>query len=273
MIYSILEQVLIALPLIIGAYFTLSLLKVPDFSIESAYLFGAVASFLAKDLPLPIVLLSAMGGGIIVGTTVSFLNQVLHIPFLLAAIVTNGIFHGLTQYLLGTSVSSFPLTLPMQEFALLISVAAILILIFGFVMRSQLGYSWAIYGNNPQFFQCHRISGRYVVFSGVLLGHGCAGISGFLFAQSNGFVDLTMNFGVILLCLTAMMIGKFLMTTHRPNLLVPILGIAAFFLIQQSLLRMGLDLKYFNAFQAICILAILYFGHRKRTLTLDHLGV
>lgn len=273
MIFSILEQALIFLPLVIGAYFTISLLKLPDFSIESAYLFGAVAAFLAKDLPFPLVLLSAIGGGIIVGTTVCFFNQVLQIPFLLAAIVTNGLFHGLTQYLLGTSVSSFQLVLAIQEFTLLSFVAVILILIFGFLARSQLGYALAIYGNNPQFFKNHTISGRYVVFSGVLLGHGSAGISGFLFAQSNGFVDLSMNFGIILLCLTAMLIGKLFMTLQRPNLLVPIVGIIAFFLIQQSLLRMGLNLKYFNAFQALFILAILYFRHRKKSLTLDHLGV
>lgn len=273
MIFSILEQALIALPLIIGAYLTLSLLKLPDFSIESAYLFGAVIAFLAQDLSIVLVLLIAMGGGMIVGIVVSFLNQILHIPFLLAAIVTNGLFHGLTQYFLGTSVASFHLVFPIAESTLLISVAAILLLIFSFGMHSQLGYSLAIYGNNPQFFRHHSISGRYIVFLGVILGHGCAGISGFLFAQSNGFVDLTMNFGVILLCLTAIMIGKFFLSTHRPHLLVPLLGVAAFFLIQQSLLRIGLNLKYFNTFQALFILVILYFGHRKHTLTLDHLGV
>lgn len=273
MIFSILEQALVALPLVIGAYFTLSLLKLPDFSIESAYLFGAVFAFLAKDLPLPIVLLSAICGGMLVGMLVSFLNQFLHIPFLLAAIIVNGLFHGMTQYLLGTSVKSFQMTLPFQEVTFLSIIAGALLLILSFVMRSQLGYSWAIYGNNPNFFRNHAISGRYVVFSGVMVGHACAGISGFLFAQSNGFVDLTMNFGVILLCLTAMMIGKLLVSTRRPNLLMPLIGIVAFFIIQQSLLRMGLNLKYFNAFQALFILAILSIGHRKQTLTLDHLGV
>ncbi len=273
MMTSILEQALILLPLIIGSYLTLSLLKLPDFSIESAYLFGAVTAFLMQDFPLILVILTATGGGMIVGTVVCFLNQILQIPFLLAAIVTNGLFHGFTQYFLGTSVKSFHLTLPVSELTFLISIATILLFIFSIGMRSQLGYSFAIYGNNPLFFRNHSLSGRYVVFCGVILGHGCAGLSGFLFAQSNGFVDLTMNFGIILICLTALMIGKFFVSTQRPNLLVPLLGVLTFFIIQQSLLRMGLDLKYFNAFQALFILAILYVGHRKNTLTLDHLGV
>ena len=273
MIPSILEQAFIAFPLIIGAYLSLSLLKLPDFSIESAYLFGAVAAFLAKDLPLPLIVLSAMGGGMLVGMLVSFLNQILRIPFLLAAIVVNGFCHGMTQYCLGTSIKSFQLTIILPEFILLLVTALALFFIFNFIIHSQLGYSWAIYGNNPLFFRNHSLSERYVVFSGVMAAHGCAGIGGFLFAQANGFVDLTMNVGVILLCLTAIMMGKFFLPVRHLTLLIPLVGIIAFFILQQSLLRMGFNLKYFNAFQALFILIILFINHRKQADKLDHLGV
>jgi putative ABC transport system permease protein len=269
MFISVIEQALIALPLILGAYLTLSLLKLPDFSLESAYLFGAVGAYLFPDFPL----ISGCLGGMVVGSVVTFFNQVLHIPFLLAAIVINGLFHGLTQYFLGTSIASFHLTFPMDELGFLSLIGASLIILLKFFLRSELGFSLAIFGNNPNFFQNHPISGRYVVFFGVTLGHGLAGISGFLFAQSNGFVDLTMNFGILLLCLTALMAGKLLFRLHRPNILVPILGILAYFLLQQSLLRIGLNLKYFNAFQALFVLFILFIGQRKQKISLDHLGV
>lgn len=153
MIFSILQQALIMLPLAIGAYLTLSLLKLPDFSLESAYLFGAVAAFLAQGLPLPFVVLSALCGGMIVGTTVSFLNQILHIPFLLAAIVTNGLYHGLIQCFLGTSMASFHPNFPINELGLLIGITVTLFTIFCFGIHSQLGYSLAIYGNNPLILQ------------------------------------------------------------------------------------------------------------------------
>jgi len=272
-IFSIIEQALIALPMVLGAYLILSLLKLPDFSIESAYLFGAVTAFLARELPIPLVLLSAMGGGIFVGMTVSFLNQFMRLPFLLAAIVTNGLFHGLTQYLLGTSVISFHLVFPMHELAVLSCIGVSLVGLAYLALRSQLGYSLAIYGNNPLFFANHNLSGRYVVCVGVMIGHGCVGLSGFLFAQSNGFVDLTMNFGVILLCLTALMVGKLCMRITRPNIFIPFAGVIAYFIIQQTLLRLGLNLKYFNAFQALFILSVLFLGQKKQSFTLDHLGV
>lgn len=253
------DQILIALPLIIGSYLTISLLKFPDFSIESAYLFGAVMAYLAGGLPFPLILLSAFFGGVVVGSIVGTLNQVLKLPFLLAAIITNGIFHGLTQFLLGTSVKSFHPTLAISEHAIFILIAIGLIGIVGLCLRSQLGYSLAIYGNNPLFFQHHTPSGRYVAYTGLMFGHGCAGIGGLLFALSNGFVDLTMNFGVVLLCLTALILGKALFRGNRPNILVPLAGLAIYFFIQQTLLHLGLNLKYFNAFQAIFILGVLSF--------------
>lgn len=273
MILPIFDQALIALPLLIGAYITLSLLKLPDFSIESAYLFGAVMAFLTKDLPLPFVVLNAFIGGAVVGAIVSILNQFFKLPYILAAIVTNGLFHGLTQYLLGTSMKSFHLILMISEHYVFGFIACTLIVIIGFGLRSQLGYCLAIYGNNPRFFQHHPTSGRYVMFAGVMIGHGCAGIGGFLFALSNGFVDLTMNFGIILLCLTALILGKSLIRTDRPNILVPLVGLVVYFCVQQTLLQLGLNLKYFNSFQAVFILMMLCLFQKKKKISLDHLGV
>lgn len=273
MILPILDQALIALPLIIGAYLTLSLLKLPAFSLESAYLFGAVMAYVAKDLPLPLIFLSALLGGITVGATTFFINQCLKLPFLLAAIITNGLFHGLTQYVLRTSVKSFHPILGLSEHALFALVGVCLIGATCFVLRSPLGYSLAIYGNNPQFFEHHPVSSKYVISFGMVVGHGCAGVGGFLFALSNGFVDLTMNFGTVLLCLTALILGKALIKTHRPQIFVPLVGLVAYFCVQQTLLHSGLNLKYFNAFQAMCILATLCAIGRKKKISLDHLGV
>ncbi len=69
------------------------------------------------------------------------------------------------------------------------------------------------------------------------------------------------------------MIGKLFIRMRRPNLWVPLLGLVGFYIIQHTLLRLGLNLKYFNAFQALFILGVLYLGQRKQRLCLDHLGV
>ncbi len=273
MILPILEQALVALPLILGAYITFSLLKLPDFALESAYLFGAVMAYLAKDCSVSLILCNAVLGGALVGALVSTLSQCCKLPFLLTGIITNGLFHGLTQYLLGTSLRSFHPALYVAEPVLFGGIGLGLLILIGAIFRSQLGYSLAIYGNNPLFFQHQGVSSRYVVFFGVMLGHGLAGLSGAFFALSNGLVDLTMNFGILLLCLTTLLLGKSMLRTNRPNLLVPILGLLAYFLVQQAILNMGLSLKYFNAIQALCVLGALGFLRKKQNTAIDHLGV
>lgn len=273
MILMILEQALLALPLILGAYIILSLLKLPDFSLESAYLFGAVAAFFAHRLALPAALLSAFAGGAFVGFITCTLHRYFKLPFLLAAIVTNGLFHGLTQFLLGASSVSFHLSSQLPEIALLVLVGTLLTCILMIINRSELGFSFAIYGNNPLFFRHHGISGNFVMYLGVMLGQGFAGISGCLFALSNGFLDLTMNFGIVLLSLTALVLGKLCIRSPRPHILVPLIGAFGYFAVQHSLLRLGLNLTYFNSFQALFVFVILYLGHKNKKTTLDHLGV
>ena len=273
MMLSIIEQGFIALPLLLGAYLIFSLLKLPDLSLESSYLFGAVVAYFAKELPFPLVLLSAMMGGVCVGATVSIFNQFLRIPCLLAAIITNGLFHGFIVYLIGGGFLSFHYQLPMQELLCLFLVSLALLCSMGIFLRSQIGYSFAIYGNNSCFFRNHPISERYVVVTGVIVGHAFAAISGFFFTQSNGFIDITIHFGVVLMCLTALMIGKLLIRSVSPNILLPLVGIVIYFFLQQGLLRLGLNLKYFNTFQALCVLGALLMSKRKNNLSLDHLGV
>ena len=246
------EQVLIAIPLVVGAYLTLSLLKLPDFGIESAYLMGGVAAYLSSDLPLPLVLGCALTFGAFVGLTVVALNQIGNIPYLLCGIIANGLFHGLSHALLQGSLKTVAISSP--KFQLLLAAGLVATGLVALTLRSELGVSLRIFGVNPLFFHHHNISKKYILFAGVSTGHALAGLSGCLFAHSNGFVDVTMPFGTILLCLTSLALGK--LFQKRCTLLIPLIGTFAFFLMQQGLLRLGLTL-YFNAFQALFLIGTL----------------
>jgi putative ABC transport system permease protein len=268
MIESIFQQILLALPLVMGAYLSISLMKLPDLSLESAYLCGAILGALAPG-PLPFFL--AFIGGALVGFITGVLNQLCRLPFLLAALVVNGLFHGVNLFLLKGALLSFKA----DSGAALFSFVAVVLGSFLFViLRSQLGYALAIQGNNPLFFKHHNISTPYVVIAGTILSNGCAGLSGYLFAASNGFVDLTLSFGIILLCITSLMLGKIFIQQEHPTLLIPLTGITAYFILQHALMQLGFPLKYFNAFQAVMVLSIWIFSRpAKNRITMDHLGI
>ena len=91
----IIEQSLIYLPLALGAYMSLSLLKVPDLSLETAYLigafFGATALSCMISYPLWIgflvTMIASIVGGVLVGFTSSCITSYGKVPHLLSSII------------------------------------------------------------------------------------------------------------------------------------------------------------------------------------------
>ncbi|MFI5333495.1 MAG: hypothetical protein ACHQVS_05340 [Candidatus Babeliales bacterium] len=289
----ILEQSLLHLPLVLGSYISLSLLKVPDLSIESAYVVGAIfgsqvllgtASWYPWSVLLCVLAASFLGGAI-VGLVSSTLTQKGSFPHLLSSIVTFGLFHGINQYIspfyVSLSATFNPLIIhgSLQQHPELYMVAIIgliLTVLIYRLLKTQLGYAYAVYGNNPQFFNNYGISTAYVFITGVVLANALAGVSGYLCAQSTNVVELTMGVGKALLCITVLILGKALVRTSRPlSIGVPLVGTVAYFGLQQGLLKVGFNLKYFTAIQAFIILCILLYTYHKNPhrMSNDNLGV
>jgi putative ABC transport system permease protein len=283
------EQALIHFPLILGAYITVSLMKLPDLSIESAYVFGAICATkvlpLCIHLPLFFTILITIGaslvGGMCVGLLSSLLTHKARIPHLLSSIITIGIFHGVSQIVGGVylSLNTYKNILaleyiPLHPELLILSIIFIIGSCVGFYfLRTQLGYCLAVFGINPLFFRHYAISTTYVFMSGIIIANALAGLSGYLSAQSNGFADISMGFGKLLLCVTSLILGKII--PHKNiSLLIPISGLFAYFTLQQLLLKIGLDLRYFTMIQALVIVIILVCHRRNQTnMYTDHLGV
>ncbi|MGE0009971.1 MAG: hypothetical protein AB7F19_05480 [Candidatus Babeliales bacterium] len=286
------QQALMHMPLIIGAYISIALMKVPDLSIETAFMCGALCSsslmLLNCTMPLLlaliIALLASLFGGAFVGIVSSSITHYGKLPHLLSSIITFGIFHGLVQLFISPYVSlsgyNSPLTLyavfPRQpEFIMLLIISSVVILAVAYVLKTQLGFSYAVFGNNPKFFRNYGISTGFVFMTGIILANALAGLSGYLIAQSNGFAEMNMGIGKVLLCITALILGKTLMNTKNPiTLLIPGIGIFSYFALQQLMLKIGFNLKYFTMLQALIVLAILILYYRKHTSErIEHLGV
>ncbi len=298
-VFIILEQSFMYFPLVLGAYISISLMKVPDLSIESAYVFGAILSskliMVLPNIPfvfkLFLIVFFSLLGGMIVGLVSSLLTQKAKIPHLLSSIMTIGLFHGINQIVLGTSnisISSKENLLEVFNFLNLyqnpefIALSVIFIAVFTtlfFLFKTQLGYSLAIYGNNPKFFQNYGISKKFIFICGIVVANMLAGFSGYLVAQSSGFVDIGMGFGMALFCITCLILGKAVFVSKRVfSMFIPIFGLFLYFSVQQVLLKIGFNLKYFTMVQSIIVLCIIAYKMHKiykehGDLKIDNLGV
>ncbi len=289
----ILEQSLMHVPLMIGAYISFSLMKVPDLSIESAYvvgaLFGTHVLIATQGMPMSIqivvLIIASLLGGAIVGFTSSMITQKAKLPHLLSSIITFGLYHGINQFFSASYVSLSAFINPLSALSFntqnpelpVLLILGILVAVCGYVLlKTQLGYCFAVYGNNPNFFKHYGIATSYIFIAGISIANALAGLSGYLFAQTNNFVELNVGLGKALLCITALILGKAaLKTKNQFSILIPIVGTFLYFILQQLLLKIGFNLKYFTAMQALIVLIILAYKYRNKISPdlSDHLGV
>lgn len=272
---TIIEQTAHYIPLAAGAYITLSLLKLPDLALESAFLSGGLcaAYVLTNTASLPhygtliCTLMAAVLGGVTVGLLTSFLHTYIRIPYLLATILTYGIINGIIHIIIGPYISVsqvenplayVPITHHAELVGLLILTSIIIIGIYQFC-TTQLGYACAVYGMNESFLASYGIATSYVLYLGIGTAHALAGLSGYLITQAHGFADIHMGHGKILLCITTIILGKQLCYRYKKiiNPYIPIFGIFAFILLQQLLIYSGYHSAYFSLAQALIVLGIL----------------
>ncbi len=288
----VLEFVCLYFPLVLGSYCTISLMKIPDLSIEAAYVCGSITGvrmlILTNHMSIfasAVLSFSAsIAGGLLVGLTSSMLTHRAGFPHLLSSILTAGIFHGANQFLLGTSNVS--ITSRRNLIGLLdylrrypelptLIIATIIIAVVGhFFLKTKLGTSLAVYGNNPRFFENYGISTRFIFISGVMISNGLAGLAGFFDAQASGFVDVNMGALKALFCITSIILGKTLVASDKPaSIWVPIVGSFSYFIIIQLLLKINFNLKYFTMVNSLIVATILIVKYNQSRSRTNHLGV
>ncbi len=283
MLVAFIEQISLYIPLMLGSYIALGLMKIPSLSIESAYVFGAVLASVvvisdpsANFFVLIMALTTSFFGGALVGFLSALLAEKAHFSQLLSAIITIGFFHGVIQWVInGTQVVLSAQTNPLKslyfitdysESLYVFLIALLLIWFVSWFLNTQLGISCAIYGDNNHFLSSYRINQSYVVIAGLALSNGLVGISGYLVAQNNGFVDSSMGSGIPLFCISSLIIGKAISFKwkHWMYVAIPLIGVVGYFVIQLLLLSVGFNLKYFTAVQALIVACLLIFLSRLR---------
>ena len=126
---------------------------------------------------------------------------------------------------------------------------------------SRLGTAIRATGFNPQMARAQGISTDTMVVLGLLISNLLVALSGALVAQSNGFADVGMGTGTIVIGLASVIIGEVLFGTRsfKNCLISVILGSIVYRLVIAVVLQMGMppnDLKLFTAILVAAALAM-----------------
>ncbi len=285
-ILHILEMIGVNIPLVVSMFITQRLLKIPDLSIETAYMVGGMSSCffvpyltaLPSYVAAPCLLAIAIIGGSFVGVCSSIITTQFLIAHLFSAIITAGIgvgaificmnpYQGITGY---TNHLVMLKTYGLVPMVVLINVA--LMIFCRVMMRSQLGYLAIAAGNNPRFFNTSGLSYNWVFCTSVIIANGLAGLSGYLVSQTMYFADIHMGHGKVLFTLVALMIGRLFIQSNRALFMVPFIGTTVQVLMQKMLLRIGFNLNYFSLVHGIILLALIAIAHRTSNNKLSEIG-
>ena len=148
-------------------------------------------------------------------------------------------------------------------------VATVVFLILNWFLRTEIGLALRATGDNEQMVRSFGTDTDKTVLLGCSIANGLVALAGALVAQNQGFSDVGMGIGMIVLGLAAVIIGEGL---FHPKGIASILlaclgGTFVYRLFITIVLRLGMapgDLKLITALLVIVVLAIPYVRKRMR---------
>lgn len=152
--------------------------------------------------------------------------------------------------------------------AILLLVTVVCLLLY-FFFRTDLGTAMRATGDNPYMICALGVSVDAATIFGLAMSNGLIGLCGALMAQYQGFADVQMGVGMVVLGIASVIIGESLVGTRAVGLLITgtVMGSVLFRLLVAIALRWGLnpnDLKLITAAFVFAALVMPNFARRIR---------
>jgi putative ABC transport system permease protein len=221
----------------LGVYLSFRVLSFPDLTVDGSFPRGAavVATAIAGGLGAWVGTALALAAGAAAGMVTALLNVRFKILHLLASILTMIALYSINLRIMGrpnvallgesTVLTPFEgLGLPplwLRPLVLLVVVSSCAMLLVRF-LASEVGLAMRATGVNPRMAEAQGIRVGAVTCVGMALSNGLAALAGALFAQANGFADVTLGTGTIVVGLAAVIIGETLLPW--PTVLATVVG-------------------------------------------------
>ncbi len=264
----------------IGVYMTFRLLRFSDLTVDGSFATGgAVAVMLIiNDVPSPVAMLAAFGAGLLAGLVTGLLHTVFGIPDILAGILSQIALYSINLRIMfgranqAVSVDKYFLVVSLRDImkSLLVGavIALVLIGILYWFFGTEKGSAIRATGCNPEMSMAQGININSTKVLTLALSNGLVALSGALLAQYQGFSDVNMGRGAIVIGLAAVIIGEVLgeaLFGKRLNffgrLLFVVLGGVIYYIVVGLVLWLRMpsnDLKLFTAIIVAVFLAVPY---------------
>ena len=299
---EILEQLFKALPgsvsqgliwgiMAIGVYITYRILDVADLTVDGSFATGGAVAvvLILNGWNLWLAMLMAFIAGLIAGAATGLLNTLMGIPPILAGILTQLSLYSINLKIMGKANQSINVNQTdllvslrwVKEFALhnpIITVGvvvAVLIAILYWFFGTEMGCAIRATGINQNMSRAQGINTNFNKVLGIMLSNGLVAFSGAFLAQYQGFADIKMGQGSIVIGLAAVIIGEALFGKIFKNfalrLLSVVFGSIIYYIVIQTVITMGFDANLLKLLSAAIVAVFLAIPYWKRQYSQNHM--
>lgn len=272
----------------IGVYITYKILDVADLTVDGSLCTGAAVCviLIINGVPAWIAMMWAIVAGLVAGLVTGILITGFGIPPILAGILTQLGLYSINLHVMGWGTDAFsksnlPISVDKYNLAvsarhvketglnnpmivLAITIIAIIAFLYWF-FGTELGCSLRATGANPNMARAQGINTNFTKVLGLMISNALVAFSGALLAQYQGFSDINMGRGAIVIGLAAVIIGEVVFSKIFRNfalcLLSCVFGAVIYYVVIQIVLKLGLstdDLKLLSAAVVALFLAVPY---------------
>ncbi len=264
----------------IGVYLTFRVLDIADLTVDGSMCTGGAVCIMMmlSGHNVWVSMLAAFGAGMLAGLVTGLFHTVMGIPAILAGILTQLSLYSINLKIMGKAnqainVSKYDLlvslrnvkNVPFLQNTIFIVAVIILLLIavLYWFFGTELGCSLRATGCNANMSRAQGINTNFNKVLGLMISNGLVAFSSALLTQYQGFCDINMGRGAIVIGLAAVIIGEAIFGRIFRNfalrLVSVVLGSILYYLVLQAVIWMGIDtdlLKLLSALVVAVFLAI-----------------
>ena len=282
----------------IGLYITYRILNLSDLTVDGSFCTGGAVCMLmvAMGQPVWLAMVCAFAAGALAGAVTGILHTLCKIPAILAGILTqlglwtvNMIIMGLQQ---GKLIST--LTIPARNSNLMVSamylskalngskpiifypplllgiVTVIIIGVLYWFFGTELGSSLRATGANAAMSRAQGINTNNCKILGLMISNGIVALSSVMLSHYQGFVDVNMGRGAIVIGLAAVIISQVMFARVFRNFALKLTGVAIgaviYYIVIQIVLWLGLNTNLLKLLSALIVAIFLAVPHWKGSM-------
>lgn len=265
----------------IGLYITYKILAISDLTVDGSICTGAAvcAMLITGGVNPWVAMLCAMLAGGLCGLVTGFLHTVLDIPAILSGILTQLALWSINLKIMGQanrplSARNFPVILTQMDtthaIIMLVIIALAIIALLYWFFGTALGCSIRATGCNLNMSRAQGINTELNKVLGLVISNALVALSGALLAQYQGFADINMGRGAIVIGLAAIVIGEVFFSKIARNFAVRLCGVLVggiiYYLVYQVIVFLGLDTDLLKMLSAVVVALFLGVPNLKNKL-------